>query len=186
MQQQPLVTVLVFNAKLGLHRFPYSINRYQPAIERHNATSEALTSAKASQAKQANLHHILEPQHKVVDKVLLSTKNINIKNILPKMKPLWIGPFTLLSANYNCNNYSLDPSSNPSLNLMYNTFQVSKVKPYMINNYILFPQRQLEKPVPVSQDRCKVEKVTEYRKETKTGVQQYNVPWLGYSLVEDQ
>ena len=69
------------------------------------------------------------------------------------MKPLTIGPFTILSANYDRNNYSLDLSSDPSLNLIYNTFHVSKIKAYVNNHCILFLQRQLGKPGPVSQDR---------------------------------
>ena len=57
----PFVIVLGFDAKLGLNTFPYPINKYQLATERHNTTSQALTSAKAGQAKQANLHRTLEP-----------------------------------------------------------------------------------------------------------------------------
>ena len=49
-------------------------------MEHYNAISQALTNAKASQAEQANLHFTPEPRHKVGDKVLLPTKNINIKN----------------------------------------------------------------------------------------------------------
>ena len=67
--------------------FPYPINKYQPAAKRHNTTSSALTNAKASEAKQTKLHQTLEPQHKVRNKVLLSTKNINIKNVSLKMIP---------------------------------------------------------------------------------------------------
>ena len=134
---------------------------------------QALTSAKASQAKQANLHSALEPKHKVRNKVLLSTKNINIKNISPKMKPLWMGPFTILSTNYNRHNYSFELSSDPSPNLIYNTFDISKVKPYMYNNSNLFPQRQWEKPGTVLQDRYEVEKVIEYCEAPQTRVPQY-------------
>ena len=50
----------------------------------------------------------------------------------------------------------------------------------------MFPQRQLEKPGPVSQDRCEVEKVIEYQKAVRTGVTQYKVRCLGYSLEDDQ
>ena len=137
--------------------------------------SQALTNAKASQAKQANLHHALQPQHKITDKVLLSTKNIKFKNISPKIKLVWIGPLTILSATDNRNNYSLDLSSDPSLNLTYNTFHISKVKPCVNNNSILFLQRQIKKQWPVSQDRYEVEKVIEYYKAPRTGVQQYKV-----------
>ena len=184
-RNNPFVTLFGFDAKLGLDTFPYHINKYQPATERHNGTSQALTNAKANQAKRANLHCTTEPLHKIGDKVLLSTKDINIENILHKMQPLWIGPFTMLSANYNCNNYSLDLSSDPSLNLIYNTFHISKIKTCVNNNSTLFPQRQLEKPGPVSQDRYEVEKVIEYRKAPRTGVLQYKVRWLGYSLEDD-
>ena len=166
------VTVWGFDANLGLNTLSYCINKYQPVMERHNSTSQVLTGATASQAKQANLHHTLEPQYKVIDKVLLSTKNINIKKESPKMKPLWIGLFTILSANYNRNNCSLDLSSDPCLNLIYNTFHISKIKPYVNNNSTLVAQCQLEKPGPVSQDRYEVEKVIEYRKAPRTGVLQ--------------
>ena len=80
-------TVLGFDIKLGLHIFSHPINKYQPAMEGHKATCQAMTSAKASQTNQANLHHTLKTKHKVGDKVLFSTKNININNISPKMKP---------------------------------------------------------------------------------------------------
>ena len=169
----PFVIVLSFDAKLGLHTFPYSINKYQPTTECHNAMSQALTSSKASLAKQVNLHYTLEPKHQVEDKVSLCTKNINIKNTLHKMKPLCIGPITILSANYNCNNYSLYLLSDPSLYLIYITFHVSKVKAYVNNNSTMFPQCQLEKPGPVSQDIYEVEKVIEYRKAPQTAVPQY-------------
>ena len=101
------------------------------------------------------------------------------------MKPFCIGPFTSLSANYNRNNYSLDLLSDPSLNLISNTFHVSKVKPYVNNNTTLFLQRQLEKPGAVSQARYEVEKVIEYRKAPLTGVPQYKVRWAGYSLEDN-
>ena len=155
-------------------------------MERHNAISQALPSTKASLAKQTNLHCTLEPEYKIGNKVLLSTKNINIKNVSPKMKPLWIVPFTILLANYNCNNCSLHLSRDLSWNLMYNTFLIIKIKPYVNNNSTLFPQPQVVKPGPLVQDRYVVEKVIEYRKAPRSGVTQYNVYWLGYSLEDDQ
>ena len=102
------------------------------------------------------------------------------------MKPLWIRPFTFLSVNYNRNNYSLDLSSDQSLNLIYNTFHISKVKPCVNNNSNLFPQGELEQPGPVSQDWCEVENVIQYHKAPRTGVPSYKVRWFGYSLKDDQ
>ena len=89
------VTVLGFDPKLGLHTIPYAINKYQSAIERHNIASQALTNAKASQVKEANLQRIPELQYKVGDKVLVSTVNIHIQKTSLKMKPLEIGLFTI-------------------------------------------------------------------------------------------
>ena len=123
------VTVFGFDVNLGLSTFPYTINQYQPAMEHHNATFQGLTNAKATHAKQVNLIRTLEPQHKIRDNVLLFTWNINIKHTSPKMKPLWIGLLTILSTKYNHYNYSLDLSTDPSLNLMCNNFHISKVKP---------------------------------------------------------
>ena len=68
-RHNPFVTVLGFDDTLGLNTVPYPMNNYQPATEYHNARSQSLTNAKASQAKQANLHQTLEPQYKVEDKV---------------------------------------------------------------------------------------------------------------------
>ena len=102
------------------------------------------------------------------------------------MKPLPIELFTIRSANYYSNNYSLYLSSEPSLNFIHNTFHVSKVKPYLKNNSTVFPQCQLGKPGPVSQDRYEVEKVIKYRKALQTGAPQYKVGWLGYSFEDNQ
>ena len=148
--------------KLGLHTFSYPIHNYQPAIEHNKAISQALTNAKASQAKEGNLHQTPESQHRVRDKVLLYSEHFVIKHVLQKMKPGWIRPVTILSAHYNHHKYSLDQSLDQSLNLKCNTFSVRKVKTYVNNNSTLFPHCQLAKPGPVSQDSCRVEKFIEY------------------------
>ena len=69
-RNNPFVTVLGFDCKLGLHTLPYLINEYQPAMEHYNAAPQALTNAKAGEAKQAKLHRSLVSQHKVGDRVL--------------------------------------------------------------------------------------------------------------------
>ena len=61
----------------------------------------------------------------------------------------------------------------------------SKIKAYVNNISILFPQRQLGKPGAVFQDRYEVEKVMEYHKPPRTGIPQWKVYWLGYSLEDD-
>ena len=89
-RNNPFVTVLGWDVKLKVDIFPYLINQCQPATEQHYATSSTLPNAKASQAKQAkqaNLHCTLQPQHNVGDKVLVSSVNINIEPESRKMKP---------------------------------------------------------------------------------------------------
>ena len=91
--------MLSFDTNLGLDTFPYPTYNYQLATEHYDVTSEASTNAKASHANPGNLNWTLEPAHKVGDKVLLSTNNIYIKIVLPKMKPPRTGPFIILSPN---------------------------------------------------------------------------------------
>ena len=77
-------------------------------MELHKTTSRTLTNSKARIGKQANLHETFEPQYQVEDQVLLSTKNVIIERRSMKINPLWIGPFTIASANNNRNNYGLE------------------------------------------------------------------------------
>ena len=50
-RNKPFVIVLAFDDKPGLDTFPDLMNNYQLATQCHNATSQAVTNAKASQAK---------------------------------------------------------------------------------------------------------------------------------------
>ena len=97
-----------------------------------------------------------------------------------------IEPFPIPLANYNCNNYSLDHYTHLSLNLIYNICLITKVKPDVTYNSILFPLHQLARSGPVTQVRYEVEKVIEYCKIPRTGVPQCKLLWSGYSLVDDQ
>ena len=93
----------------------------------------------------------------------------------PKLNPKWLGPFTVTAANYQRRNYSLNFSTEPSLNLIYDTFHVNKLKSYIPNNDKEFPGHKLEKPGPVEDDRWEVEKVLEFRLAPRTGERQYKV-----------
>ena len=157
-------------AHLGINTCSYSINNDQPVRERHNSTIQALPAAKAIQPKQVNLQYTPEPQYNVGDKVLLATNNIYINNVLHKMKHPWLGPCMILLIDYICTNDTVDLSSNLDHCHTCNTLHISNIKIYVNNNSILFPQCQLVKPGPVAQDRCKVKKVIEYYKPTRTGM----------------
>ena len=56
----------------------------------------------------------------------------------------------------------------------------------MNNNSTLFSQRQFDKPGPVAQERYEDEKVIECCTGLQTGVAQYKLCWLAYSLEDDQ
>ena len=174
------------NVKPGLNIFPYSIDNYEQASERHNPAFEPLPNANASHVKDENFHRTSEPPYKVADKVLVSTKNIDIQQLLLKMIPLWIALFTILSVKYNSNTYRLDFATDLSLNLIYHTFHLSKIKSYVKNNYILFVPDHLAKPKPVSQDSQEVEKVKEYCWAARSKVSQCKVCWLVHSLEHNQ
>ena len=75
---------------------------------------------------------------------------MHIKNVLYKTKLLWIELFTILFANYKSNNNSLYLSINWSLNLIYYTFEMSKIKSYINNDCTVLEQYQLGKPALVT------------------------------------
>jgi hypothetical protein len=142
--------------------------------------------AKQEQARYANKRKTKEPLLSTGQLVLLSTENINIPNVAPKVKPRWIGPFPVIRADYQRNNYQLNLSSQQDLSLIHNIFHISKLKPYVKNNDSQFPQRELIKPGPVEEDRYEIEKVLEFRTAPRTGKPQYKVRWLGYGITDDQ
>jgi len=133
-QHSPFFSLLGLEAKLGPSSFPYPITPYTPAEERHLDTSRNLYSSKVKQAKQANKKRSVTPLLSAGQKVLLSTENINLLNTSRKLKPKWVGPFRIQHVNRKRNNYTLDVSMDSRLSLIYNTFHISKIKPYVEND----------------------------------------------------
>jgi len=133
-QHIPFFSLPGFEAKLGPSTFPYPINPYSHAGERHLDTCRNLYSSKVKQAKQANKKQSVPPLLSAGQKVLLSMENINLLNISRKLKPRWIGLFCILQVNRKRNNYTLDLSTDSRLSLIHNTFHISKIKPDVENN----------------------------------------------------
>ena len=104
----------------------------------------------------------------------------------PKTKPAWIGPFKVQKFNHWFNNYTLDFSEHPELQLLHNNFHISVLKPYHRNDPSKFPNREAEKPPPVQDDRYLVEKVLEYRSRPGTRGREYKVRWTGYGPEYDE
>jgi len=152
-QHSPFFSLLGFEANLGPSSFPYPINPYTPAEERHLDTSRNLYSSKVKQAKQANKKRSVPPLLSAGQKVLLSTENLNLLNTSRKLKPRWVGPFRIQHVNRKWNNYTLDLSTDSRLSLIHNTFHISKIKPYVENDSTNFPSRHGEQPGEVTEGR---------------------------------
>jgi len=110
-QHSPFFSMLGFEAKLGPSSFPYLINPYTSAEERHLDTSRNLYSYKVKQAKQANKKRSVPPLLSAGQKVLLYTENLNLLNTSRKLKPRWVGPFRIQHVNRKRNNYTFDLST---------------------------------------------------------------------------
>ena len=103
-----------------------------------------------------------------------------------KTKQVWIGPFKIQKFNHWFNNYTLDFSEHPELQLLYNNFHISVLKPYYRNDPSKFPNREAEKPPPVQDDRYLVEKVLEFRSKLGIGGREYKVRWTRYGPEYDE
>jgi len=185
-QHSLFFSLLGFEAKLGPSSFPYPINPYTPAEERHLDTSRNLYSSKVKQAKQANKKRSVPPLLSAGQKVLLSAENLNLLNTSRKFKPRWVGPFRIQHVNRKRNNYTVDLSTDSRLSFIHNTFHISKIKPYVENDSTNFPGRHGEQPGEVTEGRWEVERVLEFRTAPRTGKSQYLVRWKGYGSDDDE
>jgi len=185
-QHSPFFSLLGFEAKLGPSSFPYPINPYTPAEERHLDTSRNLYSSKVKQAKQANKKRSVPPLLSVGQSVLLSTENINLLNTSRRLKPRWVGPFCIQHVNRKRNNYTLDLATDSRLSLIHNTFHISKIKPYIENDSTNFPGRHDEQPDEVTEGRWEVERVLESRTAPRTAKCQYLLRWKEYGSDDDE
>jgi len=171
-QHSPFFSLLGCEAKLGPYSFPYPINLYTPAEERHLDTSRNLYSSKVKQATQANKKRSVPPLLSPGQKVLLSTVNLNLLNTSRKLKLRWVGPFCIQHVNRKRNNYTLDLSPDSRLSLIYNTFHISKIKPLVEIDSTKFPGRHEEQPGEVTGSRWEVERVLEFRTAPRTSKSQ--------------
>ena len=87
---------------------------------------------------------------------MLSLQNINLPNVNKKMKTRRLGPFPITQVNYQCNNYTLDLSSNSHLRNIYKSFNIGLLKSYHENTYHEFHLRHCSEPAPVKVARYDV------------------------------
>ena len=112
-----------------------------------NSTRTNLAKAKIDQAKQSNKRRRPAPDYNIGDKVLLSTKNLPLATSYRKTSPTWIGPLTIISANLDTDNYTLELLK--ELSKVHPTFHVELRKAYIPNDDTKFPSRKNTKPGPL-------------------------------------
>jgi hypothetical protein len=110
-----------------------------------------LLMAKVAQAHAANTKHRPDFNFEEGDCVMLSTfhrrqeyKRKGERRVA-KFFPRFDGPYTITNAHPETSSYTLDmPNS-----CIFPTFHVSELKPFVENDPILFPSRELSRPGPI-------------------------------------
>ena len=121
-------------------------------------------------------------EFQVGDKVLLSTRNLSIKNVPSKLKSRFCGPF-IVKERIGKQAYRLEL---PEDWLIHNVFHVSLLKSWRVAGYEeIFeePNVQLEDSEP----RYEVERILRWRTKKlpkKQSVKEYLVSWNAYPMDE--
>jgi hypothetical protein len=99
-----------------------------------------------------------------------------------KFYPRFIGPFPIVQARPSSSNYKLQL---PPEYKIHNVFHVSRLRPHVPNDPILFPNREPPRPPPVIEgsDEYEIKRIIDHR-DTRQG-RQYKVHWLGYPNSDD-
>ena len=114
--------------------------------------------------------------------VLLSTRNLPLATAYNKTAPEWIGPYPVIEAFHDTENYKLQLPED--LDNIYPTFHVELLKKYIPNDDEKFPGRKNTEPGPLPEfkddERFEVEKIMASKSNPKTGTILYKVKWLGW------
>ena len=144
----------------------------QEAVE---LAKSAWTSAQQRQAQYANQKR-RDVHYKVGDSLLLSTKNIRLKNPgARKLLPKWIGPYKVLSKVGKVA-YHLDL---PEALRIHDVFHVSLLRPYDASGTV-------QPPPPIlieGEEEFEVDRILDHRDRKlrkKGSARQFLVKWLGY------
>jgi len=114
--------------------------------------SDSLLTTKLSQALHANTSCGPDPEFKVGEKVLLSTKHQRReytqkkKGCVAKFMPRYDGPYTIVKVFPESLMYTLHL---PASSHVFPSFHVSLLKKFNENDPNLFPKRKLAKPRPI-------------------------------------
>src|SRR5690606_38151905 len=109
-----------------------------------SAINESLTNARSMQAANTNNLRRAATQYNIGDLIMLSSKNITPDEDEGKLQPKWLGPYAIIKAHHDTENYSLQLP--PRLQKIHNNFHTSLLRPFLENNNVLFPSRQHTEP----------------------------------------
>ena len=144
--------------------------RIQEAEKATQMARENIGKAQKRQKVHADKRRSEEPSFEIGDKVLLSTKNVTLKNpSSKKLLPLWVGPFEIIERIGKVA-YKLKLSAEMR---MHNVFHVSLLKAYRSDGNRIPP------PIPeeiAGELEYEMEQVLSYDGRRK----KFLVKWLGY------
>ena len=140
-------------------------------------TRDHIIHAQASQKTQADKHR-RDHTFEIGDKVMLSTKNLNLPaTVSRKLSPKWIGPFTIKARKHK-DAFELNLQGKFKF---HPVFHVNLLKPYLDNDDTEFPESRQVPPEPVIiEDQQEFEVEAILGKRTYHGSTQYLVQWKGY------
>lgn len=162
----------------GTTRPGYNITSERFLTQWHTDIANAKTNLRAAQERQAKYANMKRRDYtfRVGDKVLLSSKDINIKDLTPKLRLKYLGPWTITKV-ISSHAYQLDL---PLSLQIHPVFHVSKLERYHPSPFPL--PREFNRPPPVTTidgaPAYEVESIV--GKTIVDGVLKYEVKWKGY------
>ena len=167
----------------GSTRPSYNVTSERFLTQWHSDTSRAKDNLRAAQQRQAKYANLKRREYsfRVGDKVLLSSKDLNIQDLTPKLRLKYQGPWTITKV-ISPVAYKLDlPLSLP----IHPVFHISKLQRYHDNSFPL--PREFNRPPPVTTidgaPAYEVESIV--GKTLVNGVIKYEVKWKGYPESEN-
>ena len=165
---------------------PYPRNTIVAVIDSHAQVTKNLSLAKERQSFQANKRRRQPPRWKIGQKLILSSQNMNLPNDNKKMKPMWVGPYSITQVNYQCNNYKLDFTSNSDVCHIYKTLHIGRLKPCRETNQPELAHRYYTKSGPMKDVRYEVEKAVNFRFRQPRREALYQIRWKGHLPSQNQ
>lgn len=166
-----------------------TVNQSIQKMNEHLAIAKLnIEKAQQRQAKYADEKRREGEEYKIGDRVMLSTEGLVSKS--GKLMSKFIGPFSVISIPSRVN-VKLDLPRD--LQLLFNTFHISRVKPFRTAENEFPERKQLDRPLPELVEGHKeyeVEQLIDKRvveigkTRRKKKVIQYLVKWEGYPMSE--